>query len=326
MRAILFDRYGDPDVLIETELPVPEPGPGQISLDVTCAGVNFAEVMFRRGQIQVGLPHVPGLEATGTVRAVGEGVIGLRPGQPISALTLDGGGYAEVALARADLTVALEGSRAVADPALAAAFPCNVPVAQGLLESAARLLPGESVLVLAAAGGVGTAAAQIARLAGASLVLGATGTTAKATYAAAFGYDEVVPYEALADLVAERTDGRGVDVILDSVGGEQRTKAAGMLAPLGRQLIFGDAAQQDEPVQPNHFWFGSRAMVGYNIGDLAHRAPKLVQRHLERAAELVAAGDVRVEVTEFDLADAAEAHRTLADRSSTGKLVLRVNG
>ncbi|MFJ4674529.1 MULTISPECIES: zinc-binding alcohol dehydrogenase family protein [unclassified Kitasatospora] len=326
MRAVLFDRYGDPDVLTEAELPVPEPGPGQISVDVTHAGVNFAEVMFRRGQIQVGLPHVPGLEATGTVRAVGEGVTGLRPGQRVTALTLDGGGYAEVVLARADLTVVLEGPRAIADPALAAAFPCNVPVALGLLESAARLLPGESVLVLAAAGGVGTAAAQIARRAGASLVLGAASTVTKAKYAADFGYDEVVPYEALAELVADRTDGRGVDVVLDSVGGEQRAAAAGLLAPLGRQLIFGDAAQQDAPVQPDHLWFGSRALVGYNIGDLAHRAPELVRGHLERAAELVAAGDVRVDFTEFALADAAEAHRTLTDRSSTGKLVLRVNG
>ncbi len=279
--------------------------------------------MFRRGQIPVGLPHMPGLEAAGTVRAVGPGVHGLAPGDRVTALTLDGGGCAEIALARADLAIRLDGPTAAIPPALAAAFPCNVTVAWGMLHSAARLAPGETVLVLAAAGGVGTAAAQIARLLGAGRVLGATSTPEKAAYAARFGYDGVALYADLPDLVARHTDGRGVDVVLDSVGGPPRTTAMGLLAPLGRQVIFGDAAQDDPAIQPNSLWFGSRGLVGYNLGDLAHRAPTLIREHLERAATLVATGEVRIDVTEYPLTEAAKAHQALTDRHSTGKLVLR---
>lgn len=319
MHAMLFERYGEPEVLVSADLPEPKPGPGEVCVRVAYAGVNFAEVMFRRGQIPVGLPHVPGLEVSGTVETVGPGVEDLQPGQRVAALTLDGGGYAEKAIARADLTTPVE-----VPLQQAAAFPCNVTTAWGVLRSAARLAPGESVLVLAAAGGVGTAAAQIARLHGAATVLGAASSPDKRAYARSFGYDGLAGYDHLADLVRQHAGDAGVDVILDSVGGPGRAEAASLLAPFGRQVIFGDAAEQDISVEANSLWFGGYSLAGYNLGGLAHRSPHLLRSHLESAAGLVAGGDLRLDITEFGLADAAKAHRLLTDRASTGKLVLRV--
>ncbi|MEV6952458.1 alcohol dehydrogenase catalytic domain-containing protein [Streptomyces sp. NPDC051183] len=163
MRAATFAEFGDHNVLtVVHDAPEPEAAPGRVVVEVTHAGVNFAEVMFRRGQFPVGLPHVPGLEAVGTVRSVGEGVTGLRPGQRVAALTLDGGGNAEFVSARAELTVPLEGELAELPSALAAAALCNGATAWGVVHAAARVEQGDTVLVLAAAGGVGTAAAQLA--------------------------------------------------------------------------------------------------------------------------------------------------------------------
>lgn len=326
MRAMFFERYGEPEVLVSADLPEPEPGPGEVGIRVVCAGVNFAEVMFRRGQIPVGLPHVPGLEVSGTVEAVGPDVSDIKPGQRVAALTLDGGGYAERAIARASLTVPLEGTRASLSLQQAAAFPCNVTTAWGVLHSAARLAPGDTVLVLAAAGGVGTAAAQIARMNGAGKVLGVASSPHKRAYAQSFGYDSLAGYEDLAGFVRRHVGDAGVDVILDSVGGPGRAEAASLLAPFGRHVIFGNASQQDISVGADSLWFACYALAGYNLGALAHRSPLLLRAHLESAAGLVANGDLRLDIAEFDLADAAKAHRLLTDRASTGKLVLRVAG
>lgn len=324
MRAIRFSGYGPAEVLTEVELPEPVPGAGEVAIDVEYAGVNFAEVMFRRGQFPVELPHVPGLEATGTVRAVGPGVAGIEVGQRVAALTLAGGGYAEVAVARAELTVPLEGPLAAIPPALAAGFPCNVTVAWGILSDLVRLRAGESLLILAAAGGVGTVAAQIARHCGAGPIFGAVSSADKVDYALRFGYQRVVTYDRLEELAEQA--GTGIDVVLDSVGGPARPAALNLLGPLGRQVIFGDAAAADHQLAADTLWFSCKTLSGYNLGELAARRPGLVGEHLRRAALLVAENTVDVDVTELPLGDAVKAHESLEARASTGKYVLRVRG
>ncbi|WP_031065770.1 quinone oxidoreductase family protein [Streptomyces sp. NRRL WC-3742] len=325
MRAIRFDTYGGPEVLTLVDTAVPEPGPGEVSIDVTYAGVNFAEVMFRRGQFEPGTPHVPGLEVTGTVRALGEGVTTLRPGQRVAALTLAGGGYAEVAVARERLTVALDGELDAIPAPVAAAFPCNLPVSWAILHEVARVREGESVLVLAGAGGVGSGAAQIARHLGAGRVFGAVGSAAKLGPATRFGYDEVLTYEELERRIPELTDGQGVDVLLDSVGGPVRARALDLLAPLGRHVVYGNASQQDHTYEANLMWYTAKTVAGYNIGGLANRRPDLVHGHLVECARLLASGAVRIETTELALEDVAKAHEILERRDSTGKFVLRVS-
>ena len=324
MRAVQFESFGGPSVLTVADVPAPEPGPGQITLDVTHAGVNFAEVMFRRGQFPVELPHFPGLEAVGTVRATGDGVTGFRTGDRVAALTLGGGGNAEVVAASAEHAVRLDGPLAALDSALAAGALCNVTTAIGVLTSAGRLAEGESVVVLAAAGGVGTAAAQLARTLGAATVIGVTSSPAKAEYARGFGYDSVVTYEDLERKVAERTGGAGVDLVLDSVGGAFRSSVTALLAPFGRHVIFGNAAAEDVTFEGNHPWYTSTSLAGYNLGGVAGRAPHLLRAHLEQALSKVADGTVRVDVRRLPLKDVAHAHELLETRASTGKYVLDV--
>ncbi|GAB1642664.1 quinone oxidoreductase family protein [Krasilnikovia sp. MM14-A1259] len=319
MLAARFDEYGPAEVLAVREVPTPVAAPGQVLIDVTHAGVNFAEVMFRRGQFPVGVPHVPGLEVAGTVRALGDGVSALRVGQPVAALTLDGGGNAEIAAARADLVIPLDGELAGLDPALAAAAPCSVTTAYGILAEAARLRAGETVAVYAAAGGVGTAAAQFARSMGAARVVGAVGSADKIAPARRYGYDDVTTYDEFPELLADGS----VDVLLDSVGGAPRQAVAGLLAPFGRHVVFGDAAATDSTYQGNDVWFSSTARVGYNLGGLAGSRPDILRRHLRKALRAVADGVVRIDVTELPLSEVAEAHRRLESRSSVGKFVLR---
>ena len=154
MRAILVEEYGGPEALVVRELPDPEPGPGEVTISVAYAGVNYAEIMGRRGLLKFyRAPFVPGMEVSGTVRAIGPGVEGLRVGEPVAALTTVGG-YAEVVVARAQLTYALGDDL---DLRAGAAFPIVVPTAWALIHDVARVRPGESVLVHAAAGGVGSA-------------------------------------------------------------------------------------------------------------------------------------------------------------------------
>ncbi|MEU4746544.1 alcohol dehydrogenase catalytic domain-containing protein, partial [Actinosynnema sp. NPDC023658] len=154
VQAITVPRFGDAEVLRFAGLDTPEPGPGQVSIDVTHAGANFAEVLYRRGVVDVPLPFVPGIEVSGRVRALGPGVDGLRVGQPVAALTIvDSGGYAEVVVTSAHLVAPLDEHDLAPD--LAAALPSNSTTAFLVLDRVARIEPGESVLVHAAAGGVG---------------------------------------------------------------------------------------------------------------------------------------------------------------------------
>lgn len=324
MRTVRFQSFGDPSVLAVADVAVPAPQPGQITIDVEYAGVNFAEVMFRRGQFPVDLPHFPGLEAVGTVRAVGDGVTGFETGDRVAALTLGGGGNAEVVAVGAEHVVRLDGELADLDGALAAGALCNVTTALGVLTSAGHLAPGETVVVLAAAGGVGTAAAQLARSLGAARVIGVTSSPAKAEYARGYGYDSVVSYEEIEQEVAERTGGAGADLVLDSVGGAFRSSVTGLLAAFGRHVVFGNAAAEDVTFEGNHPWYTNSSLAGYNLGGVAGRAPMLLRAHLEQALSEVAKGNVRVDVKVLPLKDVAHAHELLETRASTGKYVLDV--
>lgn len=196
MRAVVIPRFGESEVLEVREMPTPQPGPGQVAINVAFAGVNYAEVLYRRGVVGVPLPFVPGIEVSGYVRAVGEGVTTLSLGQPVAALTIvDSGGYAEVVLASAAFTFPLDDLDGTIDLATAAAFSSNTTTAYLLLSTSARLNTGESVLVHAAAGGVGSALGQMARNLGAGRVLGTVGTPDKVAYAQSLGYDHVLGSE-----------------------------------------------------------------------------------------------------------------------------------
>ena len=323
MRAVVVEEFGGPEVLQVREIAVPVPGPGQVSIDVAYAGMNFAEVQARTvGYRVAALPFVPGLEVSGRIRALGEGVTGFRTGDPV-AVMLTGGGYAEVALADADTVIAVP---AGLDLRTAATLPTVLPTAYALIHYVGRLRAGESVLVQGAAGGVGTALGQVARLAGAGRVYGVVSNQDKAAFAVKYGYDKVFVGEDFDRQLAAATDGRGVDLVLDSVGGSTWERSLASLARYGRAVSFGNAGG-GAPWSAGMADLAPKGLsvAGFSILGLSAADPALLRRLSAEAFALVATEGLELPVSaEFPLEEVVEAQRLLGGRASTGKLLLRV--
>ncbi|WP_037605255.1 quinone oxidoreductase family protein [Streptacidiphilus rugosus] len=324
MRAVEFENLGGPEVLRVVEAPTPEPGPGQVAVDVAWSGVNFADAKARSVGYRVeSFPFRPGLEVSGTVRAVGTGVTGLTVGQHVAAM-LNGGGYAETVLVPAETTFALPAALDLRD---AAALTTVLATGYALIHDVARLREGESVLVQGAAGGVGTVTGQLARAAGAGQVFGVVSKAEKAAYAKDFGYDEVFVGEDFDEQVLRATGGRGVDVALDPVGGESWRRSVASLARYGRAVAFGNASE----AAPWQIGFGDLAVrglsvSGFSILGLGATDPAGLRALTERAFQEAERAGITVPITaEFPLEEAGKAHELLESRSSTGKLLLRVD-
>ncbi|MEU6262537.1 quinone oxidoreductase family protein [Saccharopolyspora shandongensis] len=319
MQAITIPEFGGAEVLRFDVLDVPEPGPGQVSIDVAYAGANFAEVLYRQGVVDVPLPFVPGIEVSGRIRAVGPGVDGLRVGQPVAALTIvAGGGYAEVVVTAADLVAPLDEHGPDLDLDLAAALPSNSTTAFLVLDRVARIEPGEKVLVHAAAGGVGSQLGQVARLLGAGRVVGTVGSPAKIDAAKRFGYDEVV--------LRDRLDNAGeFDIVVDMVGGDNRRTGLDGLAPMGRLIVMGNASgAEDVGVSANELWFTNKTVSGFNLAAFSAAHPEHAGRALRRAVAAAARGDLHVQVESLRWDQVADVHRRIETAATTGKIVLEV--
>jgi NADPH2:quinone reductase len=329
MRAVTIPAFGDADVLRLDDIQTPEPGPGQVAIDVAFAGANFAEVLLRRGAVDVPLPYVPGIEVSGHVRALGAGVEGLRVGQAVAALTIvDGGGYAEVAVTDARLVAPLPEPASTDDLATAAGLPSNSTTAIVVLARVARLREGESVLVHAASGGVGGQLGQAARLLGAGRVVGTVGSAARLAAARASGYDEVILRDRLPARSAALSGGAGFDVVVDPVGGATRRTSFDALADGGRLVVLGNASDAgDDEFTADELWSSGKSVLGFNLAALSASGPALAGEALRRAVQALAAGELRVDVRDrIALEHAAVAHRRIESGRSPGKLVLAVRG
>lgn len=317
MKAVQITSYDGPDGLSYDEIPAPEPGPGQVALDVEYAGANYVEALFAGGFVPNPLPWVPGIEASGHIRALGEGVTGLAPGDRVAALTINGGGgYGQVAVTQAGLVAPMPAGM---DPALASVVTSNTTTALIALERVAHLTPGEDVLVHAAAGGLGSQFGQIARRLGAGRVVGVVGSEAKRQAALDLGYNEVWLRSDL-----DGAEQGQFDVIADPVSGPGRQTSLGLLRLGGRLLAVGDAAQGgDQKISSNTLWFGGIGVLGFNLGALSAAEPDLVGTYLRRALALVAAGEVTVHVAEqAPIQDAPRVLAALRDGATVGKTVL----
>ncbi|MGP5930452.1 quinone oxidoreductase family protein [Corynebacterium glyciniphilum] len=318
MKALQITAYTGPEGLIYQDTDVPQPGPGQISIDVEYAGANYVEALFTEGMAQLPLPWTPGIEAAGHVRALGEGVTGLAPGDAVAApLTVIGaGGYGQIALAQAALTAPLPTGM---DHALAAIVPSNTTTALAALERTVRMRPGEHVLVQAAVGGLGSQFGQIARLLGAGRVVGVVGSEDKKKPARDLGYDEVW----LRSTLTARDPGQ-FDVIVDPVSGPTRPESLGLLRFEGRLLALGDAAQRsDQLISSNTLWSNSISVLGFNIGGLGAAHPEVVATFLRRALDLVDSGQVTVPVSDHvPIQDAPKVLTALRTGTTVGKTVL----
>jgi NADPH2:quinone reductase len=327
VRAVTFSRFGAPDVLAVSEVDEPAPGLGQVRIAVGYAGVNFAEVMARRGDWELSLPFTPGLEVAGVVTAVGADVEPALLGTTVAALT-ESGGYADMALAPANILLPIPSVRQV-PLSVAAGTPCVLPTAWGVLLEAGRMRPGDDVLVHAAAGAVGGIIGQLARHFDAGRVIGVVSTVNKAVFARELGcYDDVVLAADFPVVAHTLANGRGFDVICDSVGGQTRADSAELLAPLGRLVVFGNAsAAEDLRYGLLEFQQTNRTAAGYNVAALAKAAPQVYREHARNALRLLYDGAIRLAVTSvLPLRDAARAHALLESRATTGKTVLKVQG
>lgn len=324
MHAIQAGAFGDSNVLEWRELPVPVPGAGEVAVRVTATGVNFADILTRRGGYSAGMkmPYIPGIDCLGTITALGPGVSGLAVGQRVAAYP-DHGSYAEVVVARAVLTYPAEPG--VPDEAAAS---LNVLVtAHNILVVAGRMARGEGVLIHAAAGGVGSTAVQMAKAFGAGRIFATVGDDSKIGVAREAGADVVINYrtEDAARRVLAETDGLGVDVILDSVAGDVFTNGFPALAPFGRYVIYGQASGKPAVVQASQLHRENRTVAGYTSGGYRKRRPEALASAVKAAFRMTMDGTVKVRVgARFPLREAAKAHDLVESRRSVGKVLLVV--
>ncbi len=326
MRAWQVDELGEPREVMRLRDGVrrPEPGPGQVLVRVRAASVNFPDALMVRGRYQVRppLPFTPGVELCGVVEASGEGVtdhpVGARViGNPV----LPGGAFAEYALLDA---AALFRAPDALDDAEAAALHIGYQTAWFALHRRAALRPGETLLVHAAAGGVGSAAVQLGRAAGAR-VIGVVGGAAKAAVARDLGADLVVDRTAddFVAVVKEATGGRGADVVFDPVGGDAYTGSTKCVAFEGRIVVVGFAAGQIPAPALNHALVKNYSILGLHWGLYNTRDPQAVRAVHEELTRLAEQGVVRPLVSaRLPLAEAAEGVQLVADGRSTGRVVV----
>jgi len=320
MKAILVERHGGPEVLRLADLPEPAPGPGQLLVRVEAAGLNFIDVYHRTGLYPSPLPFTPGLEGAGVVAGVGPGVAAFREGDRV-AWTRVLGSYAESLLVPEEQAVAIPPGVETRD---AAAVMLQGLTAHYLCSSTYPLEPGDTCLVHAAAGGVGLLLVQMAKEQGAR-VFGTVSTEEKAALAREAGADEVILYtkEDFLEAVRRLTDGRGVNVVYDGVGKATAEKSLDCLAPRGMMVFFGNASGPVGPIDP---------LVLSQKGSLFLTRPVLFDYIPDRVSledrstdvlTAVATGSLHVRIgATFPLAEAAEAHRALEGRKTTGKVLL----
>jgi NADPH2:quinone reductase len=319
--AIEVTEFGDDSVLEQVERDRPEPGPGEVLIDVEAVGLNFADVMQRRGHYHGGPepPYVPGMEAAGTIAETGEGV-GREEGERVVAM-LDGGGYAEYATAPA---LALFDVPEQISFAEAAGFPVQFLTAYHCLHGWGGLDEDDDVLVHAAAGGVGTAAVQLASRHGAT-VYGTASTSEKLALAERLGCDHPINYTET-DFAAETDDlagGDGLDLVLDGVGGDTFRESVDAVAPFGTIVAYGAASGEPGTVDTATLLFGNKSVEGFHLGRAMQRDPERIYEAVPELSGMLASGDLEVVVGQtFALEDAAAAHRALEGRETTGKVVL----
>ena len=313
MRAVQQLAFGGPEVLELVELDEPAAGPGELLVDVELAGVNFADTHQRRNEYlaEAELPFVPGSEVVGTVAGTG---------RRVAAMTGGRGGYAELALVPEEMAFDVPEGLGSHE---ALALLIQGLTAWHLLRTSARVQPGESVVVHAAAGGTGSLAVQLAKDFGAAPVIATASTPEKRELALAIGADAAVDSDpdGLAERLAEAARG-DVDVVLDAIGGEVFEQSMQVLAPFGRMVTYGVSGGKTNTVNTRALMKESRTVAGFWLAD-CYKRPALLGPPLAECFALAAEGRLRPQLGErYPLSRAAEAQEDLAARRTTGKLVL----
>ena len=324
MKAILCKQFGPPDSLVLEEVASPKAGPGEVVVSVKAASVNFPDVLIiqNKYQFKPPLPFSPGSELAGVVKEAGEGVTAFRPGDKVIAFTTYGAFAEEVKTEAARLLPLPQGM----DFASGAAFLLTYGTSDHALRDRGALKEGEMLLVLGAAGGVGLAAVEIGKALGARVIACAS-SEEKLAVCRSHGADATINYatEDLRERIKALTEGRGVDVVYDPVGGPYTEPAFRSLAWRGRHLVVGFAAGEIPKLPLNLALLKGASVVGVFWGDFARRQPKEFAQSIGQLARWYADGKLKPHVSHtMPLEKAAEALKLMAARQVTGKLVLTV--
>src|SRR6266480_906610 len=322
VKAVLCKQYGPPETLVVEELPSPRAGPGEVVVSVKAASVNFPDVLIiqNKYQFKPPLPFSPGSELAGVVKEVGAGVSSVRPGDKVMAFTTYGAFAEEVKTEAARLLPIPEGM----DFKSAAAFVLTYGTSDHALRDRGALRAGETLLVLGAAGGVGLAAIEIGKALGARVIACAS-SGEKLAVCREHGADATINYAAedLRERIKSLTEGRGVDVIYDPVGGAYSEPAFRSIAWRGRLLVVGFAAGEIPKLPLNLALLKGASVVGVFWGDFARREPKAFAESVSQLARWYGEGKLRPHVSQtMPLERAAEAIKLLGSRQAKGKIVL----
>jgi len=316
--AIVVSQFGAPDVLEYVEVEMPVAGPGEVVVRVAAAGVNYIDVYRREGKYPVALPNIPGLEVSGTVAAIGAGVTTVAVGDRV-AFPDNQGGYAEYIVAPAALCLPVPDAM---DDRTAAAIPMQALTAHYLADGSFQLEAGHTALIHSGAGGVGLVLTQLAKAKGARVIT-TVSTPAKAELSTAAGADHVIGYENFSQVVRDLTDGVGVDVVYDGVGKDTFDGSLAALRVRGTLVSFGSASGAVPPFDIARLSQGgslsiTRPTLFSFVADPAERAWRW-----KEVTDAVLAGQLNIRVDQtYPLAEAAQAHRDLEARRTTGKTLL----
>lgn len=325
MKAIIAETAGPPEVLKLQEVPKPTAKDHEVLIKVKAVSVNFADIKARLGQyhgVAANEPFTPGLDCAGIVEETGSAVTGLSAGDRVRAFPASGS-YAEYVVASDQLVYKIPDN--VSFEEAAATLTVGI-TAYNVLHEVARIQPGESVLIHAAAGGIGTTAIQLAKLAGASEIYGTVGSEEKKKVAEELGAIAINYRERnFAEVIDELTGGRGVDVILDTIAGGNFERSLDILAPFGRIVSFGHANEGSVPgtVKTDELHSSCRAVLGYSTGTYRKQRPGFLKNAETITSDLLEQQQLKVSITgRYPLEQAAQAHALMESRKSTGKLVL----
>ena len=324
MRAVQVTRLDGPAAVEVVELAEPA-DPGAVLVDVHAAGVAFPDVLLSRGlyQYKPALPFVPGAEAAGVVRSAPAGAP-VAAGDRVAVLTLLNGAMAQTVAVPAEQVFKLPDSVSLE---AGAGLLFNDLTVHFALTERGRIAAGDTVLVHGAAGGIGTSALRLAAALGAARVIAVVSSEAKAAVARAAGATDTVAVAGFKDAVAELTSGRGVDLVLDPVGGDRFTDSLRCLAPGGRLLVVGFTGGDIPTVKVNRLLLNNIDVVGVGWGAWAMTHPGYLQRQWAALEPLLASGAVAPPAPQvFELDRAGEALAALEDRTARGKVVLAMRG
>lgn len=322
MKAVVCKAWGLPETLVVEDLPDVTPGPGQVAIDVKAAGVNFPDVLIIQGKYQFKpeLPFTPGSELSGVVRAVGDGVTFVKPGDRVIAFTASGAFAQQVAVPQQAIMPMPPGM----DFDTAAAVTLTYGTSHHAVVDRAALQPGETMLVLGAAGGVGLAAIEIGKALGAR-VIAAASSEEKLAVCREHGADVTIDYSTqdLREAIKAATDGKGPDVIYDPVGGEYAEPAFRSIGWRGRYLVIGFANGEIPKLPFNLMLLKGASVVGVFWGEFAKREPAANAKAMRQLMGWMAEGKVRPHVSaRYPLEQTAQALNDMAARKVTGKVVI----